>query len=488
MDNKFENRDFEHFIKQNADQYRMFPSEKVWKGINNTLHTRRRWYGIGLALLLLSTAAVTGIMLSPANKKQTLAESTTNITSIKAEQTPQIQPAIVIAPVNVKSKKVSYKSSPDNTQKNLFTMSPGSSKSLSADISGNDIVKITADKNSEPRNTPDLVLPITSVKNIIPEKPIKVVPKNMIAKTAVATNEKTIAATIASVSHQPELNEINEQNVTVVNTDETLAKRQYDIYPMTIESVLNLYQYSKPAKKIIWQIHLTPSVTYRKLDDNKSFMEAARNTIGATNVYSFYDINNLVTHKPDVGLQLGFSAGYPFSKAITIKAGLQLNISKYNIRASSSNSEVATIALNTSAGGTNTVSAISNYRNVGGYKASWLHNKYVSASVPVGAEIKLSGNNKTIIGVGATVEPTYVLGNRAYLLSTDLKNYAEFPSLTRKWNLNTGFEIFAGYNTGKLDWRIGPQVRYQVFSSFNDSYPIKEHLFDFGVKLGLTLK
>jgi hypothetical protein len=62
------------------------------------------------------------------------------------------------------------------------------------------------------------------------------------------------------------------------------------------------------------------------------------------------------------------------------------------------------------------------------------------------------------------------------------------PSLTRKWNINTGFEIFAGYKTGKTDWRIGPQVRYQVFSSFDNKYPIKEHLFDFGVKLGLTLK
>ena len=44
------NRDFEQFVKQNADQYRMFPSEKVWNGIHNSLHTRRRWYGFGLTL------------------------------------------------------------------------------------------------------------------------------------------------------------------------------------------------------------------------------------------------------------------------------------------------------------------------------------------------------------------------------------------------------------------------------------------------------
>ena len=65
MESNYSNRDFEQFVKQNADQYRMFPSEKVWKNIHNTLHTRRKWYGAGLAFLLLLTAgAVTWVMLS----------------------------------------------------------------------------------------------------------------------------------------------------------------------------------------------------------------------------------------------------------------------------------------------------------------------------------------------------------------------------------------------------------------------------------------
>ena len=71
MESNFNNKDFEQFVKQNADQYRMFPSEKVWNGIHNTLHARRRWYSIGLTLLVLSTVAVTWVMLlSPAGKKQ----------------------------------------------------------------------------------------------------------------------------------------------------------------------------------------------------------------------------------------------------------------------------------------------------------------------------------------------------------------------------------------------------------------------------------
>src|SRR4030095_9214588 len=48
----------------------MFPSEKVWKGIHNTLHTRRRWYGIGLSFLLLTIATVTWVMVSSPSKSQ----------------------------------------------------------------------------------------------------------------------------------------------------------------------------------------------------------------------------------------------------------------------------------------------------------------------------------------------------------------------------------------------------------------------------------
>ncbi|MBK9570652.1 MAG: hypothetical protein IPO53_12600 [Chitinophagaceae bacterium] len=168
---------------------------------------------------------------------------------------------------------------------------------------------------------------------------------------------------------------------------------------------------------------------------------------------------------------------------------MQFTVSKYDILAFTYPSEVVTIALSTSAGGSNSVSTYTNYRNSGGSShANWLRNLYISASAPVGLEFKIAGNKKSYFGVSGTVQPTFNLSNRAYLISTDYKNYAEVPSLVRKWNINTGFEIFAGYTTGKINWRISPQVRYQTLSSFQEKYPVKEHLFDFGLKLGLMLK
>jgi hypothetical protein len=486
MEHKFDNREFEQFVKQNADQYRMFPSDRVWKGINNTLHTRRRWYGLGLALLLLTTAAVTGIMLTPSGTKQSAAVDAV-ILLITQDSKEQITDQLpVIAHVKAATKSNVTTVSPDNTQESLFPVSSNEVKVISNNQVSSEFNQTSITANEEKTTDVTLAEPLLSIKSNTTDQIVKNKSKQ-VDKNLILANQDKIAVLFENIT-VPESSNVKIAKQAEQPTIAEIKDSYKDANLLTIESVVNSYKYVKARKKISWRLFVTPTITYRELDDNKPFLTAARSTIGASNSYSFADINSQVTHKPDVGIQLGFTAGYPISKNITLTGGLQFNVNKYNIRASASASEVATIALNTSGGGTNTVSAITNYRNVAGYRAAWLHNKYISASVPIGAEIKLSGNRKTIIGVGATVQPTYVLGNRAYLLSTDLKNYAEVPSLTRKWNINTGFEIFAGYKTGKTDWRIGPQVRYQVFSSFDNKYPIKEHLFDFGVKLGLTLK
>mgnify|MGYP006384162939 FL=1 len=485
MNQNFENRDFEHFVKQNADQYRMFPSEKVWKGINNTLHTRRRWYGIGLALLLLTTAAVTGIMLSPSSKQpQTLSEKS-NVVSAKSDKPTSNKSEVIITPIRAKSKINTPAVSPDNTQKVLFSTVTPVEESVIKNNIAQAITIVAENEKSEVSQEAEIIFltkPLVTARQPIKSEATYTIKKKeaipIVSIDKPAINNSTFETTISD-SHIEE---------TESTPAENLKEQAKDIYPMTIESVVNAYKNNKLSKKAVWHLHITPSITYRKLGENRPFLDATRSSLVNIPVYSIADINSVVTHKPDIGLQLGVSAGIPVTKIMTLTAGLQFNVSKYNIQASNYSNEIATIALSNPSGGTNTVSTVTNLRNLGGYRASWLHNKYISASLPVGAEFKLSGARKTIIGVGATIQPTYILGNRAYMLSTDLKNYARFPSLTRKWNINTGFELFAGYSTGKIDWRIGPHARYQLLSSFTGAYPIREHLFDFGVKLGITLK
>ncbi len=474
MEDNFNNRDFEQFVKQNADQYRMFPSEKVWKNIHNTLHTRRRWYGLGLIVLLLTAGIVTWVMLTPSigNNDSLAYKPETNSQSTANEQK-NIKTPILIAAENPLNNKTHFISTTDNLLKNLFISTPANNITGTIENEQNTIASVSPNSN-------DLVIISTPS-----------VPVELSAKNSVVINKQTIPVKTEnnniftqSINSTPLISEIKKEEIPVSEKNSVAEKINAD--PLKIESAVKTKKQNSFGKKLSWEAFLTPTISYRDLSENKVFINSAQanNNIINTPVAG---INSLVTHKPDMGLQFGFNAGYPITKKIKITTGLQFNVSKYDIRASFSPGEVATIALNIG-NGANSVSTISNYRNNGDSKADWLRNLYFSASIPVGVELKFSGNSKTEFGVSGTIQPTYVLSNKAYLLSTDYKNYVEVPSLIRRWNINTGFEIYAGFSTGNLNLRVGPQVRYQLKSSFQEKYPVKEHLFDFGLKLGVMLK
>ncbi|HJS54293.1 MAG TPA: hypothetical protein VJ765_07110, partial [Chitinophagaceae bacterium] len=63
MERQFNNGDFEKLLRDNANQYRMYPSDRVWKGIHSALHTRRRWYGLTAAIMFLITGSVVSIFI-----------------------------------------------------------------------------------------------------------------------------------------------------------------------------------------------------------------------------------------------------------------------------------------------------------------------------------------------------------------------------------------------------------------------------------------
>ena len=490
MERRFINREFEQYLKENADQYRMFPSEQVWENIHHRLHSRRRWYAIGLALLLFTTAAVTSLLFLPAGRRAPVANNSVNGT-IASFNSGSVNTAETAEPANkppasLQRNSVRNQVAAHSVDHHLFPVRPIETGNLvpfreTAFTEETDL--ITAALSSMKTAMPANAVPAREAR---PVATLNKPSRTLKASAPRVPSGKPVAAVVLS---NPAGNE--EKNIPAIAEKKPavpiVSQLSYSDMP-TIESVTGMYKHKKIRKRVEWQIFATPSITYRKLHENKDFLERARTTYNLPTNYSFANINSIVTHKPDIGIQFGFGASYPLTKRIRIVSGLQINVSKYDIRAYNTSSEVATIALSNNYGGANTVSTITNYRNIGGYRADWLHNMYISASAPVGLELNLAGPRKAAFGITGTLQPSYVLGNRAYLLSADFKNYAEVPSLTRKWNLNTGLEVFAGYNTKRLSFRIGPQVRYQVFSSFVKQYPISEHLFDFGVKAAVIVK
>src|SRR5690606_33673461 len=85
-------------------------------------------------------------------------------------------------------------------------------------------------------------------------------------------------------------------------------------------------------KRINWQVFLTPTVSYRALSSNKDF--SGDNNNGSPFPFErLDDVNKAVTHKPDLGFQIGINGRYPITKSINMRAGLHLNVNKYDIKA-----------------------------------------------------------------------------------------------------------------------------------------------------------
>jgi hypothetical protein len=433
---------FEDFIKKTADQYRMYPSEDVWNGVHKTLHPRKKWFGFGLSLLLVGSGL--SVMLLVNTKKTNLKEITDSGEKVQTEQTlTQFE----------KEKDIAFSPKINRSQ-----------KALTQPLS---------------QTNTDLFINQLTVSPFISEKQ----PDQAGLRTEI--NISDIKLSDAATDQDEYYTGLsNNKPAEDVIKDEAISETLL-FSPLTIESVLNTYSRNKRKNKLLFQVFFTPTVSYRKLAENKSFLQSTPANLPPS--YSpLYDINNVVTHKPDMGLELGFNLKYPVTRTIKAKAGLQFNMTRYEIKAFNNPTEIATISLNNGRR-VESLNTVSNYRNFNGGKADWLKNFYFQVSLPVGAEVNLIKDEKIAFGIGSTIQPTYVLGDRAYLISSDYKNYSEVPWLIRRWNVNTSIETFVAYSTGKLNWQVGPQVRYQLLSSFVDKYPIKENLFDFGLKVGIGL-
>jgi hypothetical protein len=468
MESRNNNRDFEQFLKQSADQYRMFPSENVWKGIDKALHTRRRWYGLGLALLLLLTGTgVTLVMLTTPHQQAKaparVTQSTSTTLAVPAPANPQ---QATTQPPTISGPRIYSYSQTDisiNIPATIRVPQPAGSAFEEANLRSVSQSPVSSQMDGTMNEVPtmDMSFPLALNNGLV----LPLAPGTLLEEVPVKENESS------------------KSTAEVTPTTE----RVVDTYPLTIESVINSFTRNRPVKQIELQYYLSPTISYRKLSENKEFMRDAAfsGTVPASVAYN--DVNKAVTHKPDIGVELGVAAKYPLTKALKIKAGIQFNVSRYDIRAYNNPGEIATIALDAGSG-TNSISRETIYRNYNGNRTNWLQNLYYSAAIPVGLEVKFSSSKASYFAIAATAQPTYIISDKAYLLSTDYKNYVEVPSLIRKWNMNAGFEALVGYSTRNLHWQVGPQVRYQIRSSFQDQYPVKENLFDFGLKVGVTLK
>lgn len=458
MKRDFTPDNLEEFLKRSADGLRMKAPDKVWQNLSKELNKRRRRTIFGLSAFLMISAAVGYTVIAKMPD-----QSTADVRTATNES----------APVRTTTSETPLQTTTDR----LNSTQPLQSK--------------TAPSNYYPSNNADNnysgLAPVIDMLSRRRVQDGKTASENQAATAllpgvAVDVEEESFTPTV--VDSYTEFDE-SAAPPTVATSNEPAPMA----LPLTIESVINSYKGKSSKRKFEAQFYVTPTISYRKLSENKSYLRNLDPSTIPANYPAFHSsVNNNVTHKPDLGFELGFTAKYILSNRVKIRAGLQFNVNRYEIKAFNSRLVNATIALN-NGGRIDSFTTTTGFSAVreNGYKTNWLQNLSFQASLPIGAEFITADNGKVQFGLGATVQPTYVLNDRAYLITTDYKNYTQADWLVRRWNVNTAFEAFVNVNAGKTSWQVGPQVRYQLLSSFISKYPVKENLFDFGLKVGVTL-
>ena len=469
MERQFNNGDFEKLLRDNANQYRMYPSEKVWNGIHSALHTRRRWYGLSAAIMFLLTGSIVSFIIYNDNPGKNNSSEQKNISIQNNNRQPAPATASeetqIFTPV---INKVKPDVRPTANLAELYINGPVFTTPTSDDMQSGFILNSNLnDIIGQEEADPTISNKSETIDHLFPYTDLNLLKQNGLVKTEddalndIFPNEKTITGQSA----------VNENTEKEINGAISALASQNILLPTP-----------NKQSKLTAQVYFAPTVSYRKLSENKKVYPSGFSVPSI-------DVKNVVKHKPAMGLEFGIEGRYRLSEKFSLKTGLQFNINRYDIRAYSHPTEIATVALSSGYGGVDSLATLSNYRNSSGSLpySNWLENFYFQVAIPVGAEVIISDNKNIQWGVSGTIQPTYVIGDRAYLISSDYKNYAKFPDLMRRWNISTGIGTFVSYSTGRIKWQAGPHVRYQHLSSFVSELSVKENLFAIGLKVGATL-
>lgn len=488
MENKFYNDDFEHFIKGTADEFRMYPSRRVWNSLYNDLHPGKRWPSLAVCLLLITSVMLTGVLHR--NDVSSSRMSVANIDKLEKENISRTQIA--------QSVQRSYQTTSSTFISNNTSAPAIKSPSLISITSKNkkQAIERQAKKkavvNDETADINDLPILINSTATAQIDVSEGSKEEQIAEERAIDLNRKNIAPAI-SVDHQNSLaiGYIATSGKTVsLKSLETKPDTKADALKTEREWIEDFAFHNKPSSRksqIKHQLYVTPSLGFRDLEGKSEKSNAANSSLIANAPEQ--DLDQSVNHRSAFNLEVGYARVYEKSKSLRLKTGVQLNYTNYKIGAHQlGHPSLTSLLLKNSAGEYEYNQRLSRLSNLPNFSSEHnLNSSSVQISIPVGADLKLLGKNRFRWYVGGTVQPTYLLFGNAYLLSSDLKNYVYDSKFLRKWNINTAVESFISYSTKKgLTYQAGPQFRYQLLSTYDDKYLFNEKLYNIGVKLGVT--
>jgi hypothetical protein len=102
-ENSFYSDDFEELIRGKTEQYKMYPSENVWKGVHSALHTKRKWFIGSMAFLVTGILFMAGReLILPSNhpvSRKLASNAAADVAKPAVENTPRA-PLAILRPAN----------------------------------------------------------------------------------------------------------------------------------------------------------------------------------------------------------------------------------------------------------------------------------------------------------------------------------------------------------------------------------------------------
>jgi hypothetical protein len=440
--------EFEDFLQEHADMHKLYPSDNVWNAIHSRLHPKPRWpYAVAAAIMI-------GLGIAGSIHDQQFVSSHSPVA---------VQPLAKVIPMP--SPLQTDKTSPSENNRLTKTGEKASSA-----VTDNPFVPKQSAVSASLKKDTEAVYQNTPIALSIEASPGSLL-ENVIVSTTPDDSQPLTEENIAEATLQ----------MATLNTlpVRSLAERSPAVNDILTRSTSSVN--ASRSLKFGWQLYAAPTISYRRLSGKGlAYYTNAGNNMSS--VFSTDNVANSVTHKPSIGFELGSALTYAVTSSLKVKAGVQFNVNRYEVQAFHSVPEVAPMTRNPGADGLNVVST---FRNYSGFSKTWLRNQHIMMSLPVGAEWSLFGNENIRFNIGATLQPTFVVNNQAYMISTNLRSYAKAPSLYREFNVAAGAEMFLSIKGRSLRYNIGPQFRYQLFSSYKRPYPISEFLTDYGLKVSI---
>lgn len=507
MERRIYTDNFEQLLKEKSDEFRMYPSKRVWHSIYNDLHPGRRWPSIAMSMLLIIALLLIGYLNTGNNNGAKNIAGNNISTNGSGNNTTG----------NVKTQNIRLATGnsqqPDNlgiTQTgNTIAAPDNADNSPVMNTSGNDANNnySSAGKGSLAKNdglveSLDNYIRSNHLLNDVAllnkKNSLKAGsnPSSNVTNSGELTNENITTENKVILKNIPGILNTKEESKTLTFTEDPAIKNNTTgnkklISPEEKAWMEDYALHNKPGRqkwkdRVAMEIYATPNFGYRSLNSNIKNDALANNlTAGAS---SGAPVDNAINQKPGLGLEAGVGFAYSLTKNFLVKAGVQLNYTNYSIKADQTNHPVlTTLLMNDQNNGNPYLAArTSTLSNSSGLQPVTLHNKTYQFSLPVGIALKLAGNNNMGWYVGASLQPTFVMGGTANLISSDYKNYISDPSLLRRWNMNTGVETYVNYKLGGYTLQAGPQFRYQLLSTYDKKYTFNENLYNLGLKVGVV--